>query len=401
VTNRTFHILCELQLEFDVTLVAFSRRNHQPTGDALAAARAALANALSDVREPSLIASEWSSTRKAWNHLRSLATRRPYVYYEYAGAAFAGELGDAIRATPPALVHLDSLDLYRWIRPLPHVPLACTHHSIESDLLRLRAARVRSRPLRWYLRHQADLLEHEERALCATIDLNVMMSEIDAARLRALAPAARTTVVPNGVNTDYFRPAPAESVVPGRLVFLGPTYMLPNRDAMDFFLDDIWPLVKRRIPDSSLHLVGRNPPADRARFSRHAGVTCQGYVPDIRPHMAGAQCSIVPLRIGGGTRLKILDAWAMGKAVVSTSIGCEGLEVKDGENILIRDDPPGFAEAIAEVLGDDALRGRLERNARLTAEKTYSWSIVGQHLRASYASLLQAARPQRASGVAR
>lgn len=397
VTNRTFHILSELQALFDITLIAFSRRNHQPDAESRARATASLSTPTCDVREPSLIVSDWSGPRKVWNHARSVIFRRPYVYYEYEAQTFAAELDRALQTASPALVHLDSLDLYRW-NPGLDVPVACTHHSIESDLLRLRADRMKHAGFRWYLRHQADLLEHVEANVCGTFDMNVMMSDVDAARLRALVPRARTTVAANGVDTEYFRPGP-NGTIPGRVVFLGPTYMLPNRDGIEFFLEQIWPIVHGRLPASSLHLIGRNPGPDRARLASHPGVVCQGHVPDIRPHMGSARCSIVPLRIGGGTRLKILDAWAMGKAVVSTTIGCEGLEVRNGENILVRDDPRDFADAVSEVLGNDPLRARLEHNARATAETVYNWPIIGKRLRATYASLIQERQTQRAGSA--
>jgi glycosyltransferase involved in cell wall biosynthesis len=126
-------------------------------------------------------------------------------------------------------------------------------------------------------------------------------------------------------------------------------------------------------------------------------VSCQGYVPDVRPHFAEASCTVVPLRVGGGTRLKILDAWSMGKAIVSTSIGCEGLENVDGENILIRDDPAEFAEAVVEVLRDDELRNRLGRNGRKTAEEIYAWPVVGRKMNALYQDLLAAPATRRAT----
>jgi glycosyltransferase involved in cell wall biosynthesis len=114
-----------------------------------------------------------------------------------------------------------------------------------------------------------------------------------------------------------------------------------------------------------------------------------GYLEDLRPQLASAACCVVPLRIGGGTRLKILDAWAMGKAVVSTTVGCEGLEAQDGVNILVRDDPTEFADAVRQVIDDDALRGRLEAAARQTAVQVYSWERIGERLRNLYHSLTQ------------
>jgi glycosyltransferase involved in cell wall biosynthesis len=167
--------------------------------------------------------------------------------------------------------------------------------------------------------------------------------------------------------------------------------MFPNRDAVDFFLAEAWPLVRERCPESTLHLIGKNSVEQKARFESHPGVTCNGHVPDIRPHFVEAAVSIVPMRVGGGTRLKILDAWSMGKAIVSTSVGCEGLETVDGHNILIRDDPKEFAAAVVQLLRDHDLRESLGREARKTAEEHYAWRVVGRKLVGLYQQLVGAA----------
>jgi polysaccharide biosynthesis protein PslH len=388
VTRRTYYILEELQREFDVTLVAFSRRVHQADPAAVADAAAALRRKLSSVMDPVSISSDYSLLRKVRSHLRSVVSGEPFIYYEYDDARFGQELQHALGRDRPHMVHLDSMDLYRWLPFLPVLPTACTHHSVESDLLRLDAEHRRNPIMRGYVNHQANLMERVERRLAPRFDLNVMTSQVDAERLRALAAGARTAVIPNGVDTEFFGPGSPTDVVPGRVAFLGPTYMFPNRDAVDFFLTKAWPFVRQRCPDSTFHLIGKNSAEEKARFESHRGVTCNGQVPDIRPHFSQAAVSIVPIRVGGGTRLKILDAWAMGKAVVSTSVGCEGLKTVDGRNILVRDDPTEFAAAVVQVLVDPSLRERLGHEARKTAEEHYSWHGVGQKLVNLYKGLL-------------
>jgi glycosyltransferase involved in cell wall biosynthesis len=390
VTRRTYHILQELQRDFDVTLVAFSRRVHQADAAAVARAAEVLSRELSDVMTPVRIASDYSLARKLRNHALSVLSREPYVFHEYGDPRFGRELQQAVARTRPDMIHLDSMDLYRWLPSLPALPTACTHHSIESELLRLQADHFPNPVVRAYLNHQAALVEKIERRLCPRFDLNVMTSEVDAERLRVLAYGAQTTVIPNGVDVEFFRPSPPDDVVPGRVAFLGPTYMFPNRDAVDFFLADAWPLVRERCPESTFHLIGKNSVEEKARFESHVGVTSNGHVQDIRPHFAEAAVSIVPIRVGGGTRLKILDCWSMGKAVVSTAVGCEGLETVDGRNILIRDDPAEFAEAVVQVLRDRDLRDRLGREARKTAETLYAWRVVGRKLVGLYQDLLPA-----------
>jgi len=387
VTNRTYNIVRQLQRTFDVTLLAFSRVNHQAGSPERAESRAALARELTEVLDPVPIPSESSTLARLMVHLKSVVTGRPYIYYEYRQQEFRDQLKSFLKKNKPALVHLDSLDLYGWRAELPPVPTACTHHSIESELLRLRASHIGSAFAAEYLRLQARRVERIEQESCPRFDTNVMMSAIDARRLVELAPGTRTYVAPNGVNTEVYTPQ-TNHTVPGRVVFLGPTYMFPNKDAINFFVEQCWQRVLARHPGATLALIGKITAQDRAALESNPGVICEGFVPDIRPHLSAASCCIAPLRVGGGTRLKILDYWAMGKPVVSTSIGCEGLETEDGVNILIRDNPEGLADAVAEVLANPVLQTSLAQGGRQTAEAIYSWDTIGRGLRDCYTRLI-------------
>lgn len=392
VANRTFNVLMQLQRAFDVHLLAFSRRNHQADGLARARARATLADRLTAVEEAVPIPAESGVCGRASCHIRSLLAGKPYTYYEYAARSYGRRLRDLLVTLQPAMVHMDSLDLHHWLPLLSGVPVAVTHHSVESDLLASRARRIKPAAMRPYLHLQARLLATMERRICPQLPLNVMMSDVDAQRLRDLAPGSRTVTIPNGVDTTFFRRPTGLAPIQGRILFLGPTYMYPNRDAVDFFLDAVWREVRNALPEATLHLVGKNPPDHQARLSSYPGVTLQGYVPDVRPHFVDAACSIVPIRIGGGTRLKILDSWAMGVPVVSTTVGCEGLRALDGENILIRDEPLAFSRAVVEVLTNQDLSRRLSEGGRSTAERHYAWPAIGEHLIAAYETLLADAR---------
>jgi polysaccharide biosynthesis protein PslH len=343
-----------LSRDFDITALCFYRRKRGTSTDDVPARIDALGQ-FGHI-EAFRIPQEHSSSRLMWDHFRSAALRRVYTRFVYESREFEASLRSHLEREHFDLVHMDSLDLHAWLGELPEVPITCTHHSIESELLRLRAEQIRSPLLARYIQHQAALVEQLERELCPRFDLNLMMSEVDAARLRALASEAPTAVVPNGVDTEYMQPQREVEPVRGRVVFLGPSYMFPNRDAIEFFLEESWPLVRQAHAAATLTLIGRTSEADRERFERIPGVRSVGYVDDVRPHLAEAECCIAPLRVGGGTRLKILDYWAMGKPVVSTSIGCEGLDTADGENIFIRDEGKSFAEAVALVLSDGAVR---------------------------------------------
>ena len=386
-TIRTFNVLKQLSKDFDVTLLMFSRRNHQPDLSSREASRRALRAMGLDAFEALPVPSEHSRARRIWDHLRSVVTRRAYTFYQYQSREFRRQLRLALSQRSHRLIHLDSLDLHGALPDLPSRPIACTHHDIESHALRQRAALAVS-PVRGYIRHQARLIERTERTLCPGFATNLVMSEVDRQRLTMLAPAARTAVVPNGVDTTFFTPSPNGTEPTGRVIFVGHTSFHPNRDAVEFFLTDIWPHVRARHPSATFHLIGRGSASDQARFAAHAAVKAHDYVPDVRPHLAQADCSVVPIRLGSGTRIKILDAWAMGRAVVSTSVGCEGLHAVNGDNILVCDTPSAFAEAVTEVLTNAELRMRLGERGRQTVEQHYSWDRVGARLRELYWQLI-------------
>jgi glycosyltransferase involved in cell wall biosynthesis len=228
-------------------------------------------------------------------------------------------------------------------------------------------------------------MEREERRWCNRIALNVAVSERDTALLKQLTPASRLAIVPNGVDVDEFRP---EHVPATGIAFAGGAVAFPNPDALDFFCTAILPHLRSAGADVPVRWIGRASAEQQQYYGDRHGVELTGYVEDVRPLMREAACHIVPLRAGGGTRLKILNSWAMGKPVVSTSVGCEGLAADDGTNILIRDDPKQFADAVLAVLGDADLRRRLGQAGRATAEEFYSWDVIGREMIAAYRSVL-------------
>jgi len=187
----------------------------------------------------------------------------------------------------------------------------------------------------------------------------------------------RITVIPTGVDTEYFRPVGVDVGQPPELVFTGSMDWLPNVDAILYFARDILPLIRREIPHVTITVAGRLP-SSRVLALAHADthIRVTGGVDDIRPYIAKASVYVVPLRIGGGTRLKIFEAMAMGKATVSTTIGAEGLPVTDGKEILIADSPESFARAVVSLLRQPELRRQLGSSARQLVEQNYGWSAV-------------------------
>ncbi|NLS78185.1 MAG: glycosyltransferase [Chloroflexi bacterium] len=217
-----------------------------------------------------------------------------------------------------------------------------------------------------------------EARLFPRFDLVTMVSEQDRQTSQALpAYRGKVEVVPNGVDCRRNRPGLVVAQ-PNALVYNGALTYSANYDAMRYFLSEIYPLIRQQIPDVSLSITGSTKGVDLAGLRLDESVRLTGYVDDIRLPVAGSAVCVVPLRQGGGTRLKILEAMALGTPVVATSKGVEGLEAVDGEHLLIADEPQSFAERTVRQLRDDALRQRLISNARRLVEERYDWERIGQ-----------------------
>jgi glycosyltransferase involved in cell wall biosynthesis len=379
---RTFNILKQLAQAFDITALCFDR-DDPATRDLPLEARIAALEPYARI-EVFPIPQEQSLVRLLLDHARSVLRGRPYTWYLHESPEYLARVRHHTSAGTD-LVHLDSMDLVRALPEVQHLPVICTHHNVESDLLRRRAV-AEPEPRRAYMRHQATLLEREERRAMKKMALNVAVSPADEAGLKRLVPGLRTAVVPNGVDVEEFRP---QDMVTTGCVFVGGTSWFPNKDGLEWFAEVILPELRSREWNSTVTWVGRATREEISHFGSMPGLKLTGYVEDIRPYVHAASCFIVPLRVGGGTRLKVLDAWAMGKAMVSTRLGAEGLDARHGENILLADSPREFAEAMIRILRDQELRETLGGNARRTAERGYSWESIGAATRSLYLEAAQ------------
>jgi glycosyltransferase involved in cell wall biosynthesis len=382
---RTYNVLRLLSRAFDVTALCFERAASATNGTGHDLSKGLEVLGRFGKVEAFKIPQKHDPVRFAWDHVRSAALARVYTTFLYESREFRTRLASLVASGAFDLVHVDSLvDLAGYLELCANLNVACTHHAVESALLRSRAA-VEAQPWRGaYLRYQARLMERVEREWCGRVALNVAVSEADGTELSRLAPASRVVVVPNGVDIEEFRPDGRDG---SGVAFIGGLHWFPNRDALDFYCESIQPHLEASGAKVHARWIGQASGDDRKRYHGRSGVELTGHVDDVKPAMQDAACHIVPLRAGGGTRLKILNSWAMGKPVVSTTLGCEGLDAVDGDNILIRDDPKAFAEAVREVLNDRALRERLGARGRATVEARYSWDIIGTRLIDSYMSL--------------
>ena len=286
------------------------------------------------------------------------------------------------------VVQIESTELWAFDVRAPgssHVVVLDTHNVFAELLTRLTKSQRRWID-RLYWQIETAKFVREERRIWASVDGCVLTSEREAVVVRASPGARAAAVVPNAVDLDYLQPS-ADPVDPWEIVFVGLMSYRPNQDAVQWFTREILPLIVQDRPEVMFTVVGKEPPASLLELAGpHVRFT--GMVPDTRPYLSRAAVVVAPLRTGSGTRLKILEALAMGKGVVSTSIGCEGLEVTDGRELLVADDAAVFAEAVGRLVDHPHEASELGRRGRTLVERSYGWPAATLLLEEFYARLL-------------
>jgi glycosyltransferase involved in cell wall biosynthesis len=263
------------------------------------------------------------------------------------------------------------------------VPSILFQHNVEAMIWRRHFEVERHPAKRLYFRDQWRKARNAEAALCRRFDGVVAVSPEDRDMLAADYGLDTVHDVPTGVDTTYFQPDLAAPADANGIVFTGSLDWLPNLDAMRFFIEDIAPLLRRKVPNFHFRIVGRNPGAELASLAAsQPGFELTGRVPDVRPYIRDAAVYVVPIRVGSGTRLKIFEAMAMQRPVVSTTVGCEGLPVRHGQHLLIADSPADFADAVATLMSDRELAASLARNAADMVRREFDWSGVADRFMA-------------------
>jgi sugar transferase (PEP-CTERM/EpsH1 system associated) len=314
---------------------------------------------------------------------RHLFSRLPYAVGSYRSAAYRRAVRSAL-----AEHQFDRL-VCDFLVPAVNLPneLPCPSvlftHNVEAEIWR-RHTETEQRPLhKWlYARQWRRMLRFEGRTV-ARFDRVLTVSDVDRDTLQRLYPdqlAAPVSVIPTGVDTTYFAPKPEDPAGRRRLVFTGSMDWLPNADGVLYFCREVLPLIRKDEPDVTFTIVGRSPTPEVRRLAEDRGIEVTGRVEDVRPYLSRSAVYVVPLRIGGGTRLKIFEAMSAGRAVVSTTIGAEGLPAEHGRHILLADSPEAFAHCVLTLLKDADARHAMEREARALVTGQYDWAAAAAHL---------------------
>ena len=344
--------------------------------------------------------SEESSTGRAryFDYLRRLPSPAPYAVSQFATPPVKQLLNEWI---PQHRFDVAVCDFLASTLNFPErlaTPTALFQHNVESVLWKRRAEVEQKWFDRFAARIEYGKMRRFEPAQVRRFHHVIAVSEADRQAMSAMVDPARISVVPTGVDLSTYQYDPNATPSGALVVFTGSMDWKPNIDGVEFFCHDIWPRVLAAMPGARFRIVGRDPDP-RVRRLASDSVEVTGTVPSVVDHLRDAAVVVVPLRIGGGTRIKIYEGMAMGKATVSTTIGAEGLDVEHGRDILLEDTPPAFADAVIQLLQDDAARRRYEAAAAATARQ-YDWSGIAERFVEVLQTVIDAARSGPVAGSA-
>ena len=368
---RTYHMLRALKQQHRITYVTLDNGGAAPQAPDLA-----LEYCHQLIRVPFDEAPKRSP--RFWLELLSnVVSPLPYAIAKYRSAALRGEIARVVRDTGIDVLICD------FLAPSQNVPegLPCDtvlfQHNVEAAIWK-RHVEVQTNPLaRAYFYAQWRRMTRFERRECQRFDRVIAVSRADAETIEREYGVPSVADVPTGVDIDYFRPAGRATPEPHNLVFTGSMDWLPNEDGITWFVEEVLPRIHQRLPDVTLTIVGRNPPPRIQQLAmRDARIRVTGSVPDVRPFIEGAAIFVVPLRVGGGTRLKIYEALAMERALVTTTIGAEGLPLKPGLHAVLADDSAAFAQAVLDLLNDPVAAVSLGRAGASYIREHFGWDAA-------------------------
>lgn len=376
---RTWNLLKRLAPRHDVTLLCH--------GDLTPEQLEAAASAAIQVKSVAAIPAD-SGPLFYLRLLINLFSRFPYSVSKHYTPRFRTELDRLLLSERFDLVHCEWTPYARYLRRANVPPTVIATHNIESQIWERRAEQADGPLSKWFLALQAQKMSRFEKAAFRDSAMITGVSTIDTSVAKSWGASA-TRTVDNGVDLDYFRPTSAGK--DHEAIFVGLLDWFPNTDAVTYFAESIMPLLLAKEPAMVARIVGRRASASfKASLASRKGIELSGEVVDVRPRVANAGIVIVPLRIGGGSRIKILEALAMSKAVVSTSVGAEGLKVTDGKDIIIADTPEQFASAISDLSRSPETRQRLGSNGRALVEQHYSWASLANEMEQAWLHAVRA-----------
>ncbi len=329
-----------------------------------------------------------SALKRSFYLLGGLLGETPYPLNKNFSTSFLERIKQELQNGDYQTLHCDHLDTAQYLPLLPNPPHSVfDSHNLLSVLVERLQQQEKSPMKRAYLRLQLGKIRTYEARLSARFDLCLVCSEQEKEHLQELSPQAKVTVIPNGVDLNYYQLEPAPPQDPS-LLFIGRLDYLPNSQGVLDFYRRVWPLVRKELPLVRWQIVGANPPSSFQELANDDAIQLVTQADDIRPYLTNSTLAIVPLRVGGGTRIKILEAMAARLPVVSTSVGAEGIGAADGREIVIADEPEDMAEQIITLCQQPERRRQMAQLARQFVTQ-YDWHLIGKRLLLCYNDFFQ------------
>jgi len=314
----------------------------------------------------------------------------PYGPSKYHSRIIGKKINNIIKRNNYEIIHLDHLHTAYYglfIKKKYDLPVILQEHNVENMIMKRYYQNQKNIFIKFYAYLQYKKLYKYESKICEIFNRCFMLTKIDEKIIKDMNSNIKTSVVPAGVDTSYFYPIKVREEE-FSLISVASMDWLPNIEAINWFCKEVLPLIKRKIQKIKLYIIGINPPNSIKSLANN-NVIVTGFVEDVREYIAKGQVFIVPLKTGSGMRIKILNALAMAKAIVSTSIGCEGIEVTDGENIFIADSKEKFAEKIIYLLNNESERKRLGENGLKLVKKKYCWEKIVENIENEYKEIIK------------
>lgn len=324
--------------------------------------------------------------------LANLLSRNPFTIDRNFDSKIRIKVAELLAAEHYDLLICDTIVMARHTIGLATPATVLFQHNVEAQILRRHADIARGRIKRWFMDRQWKKMVRFEKECGVNFNAVIAVSEQDKVLFRRDYGWVHVHAIDTAVDEEFFF-NPGTTEIPGRVMFLGSMDWMPNQDGVKWFVREVWPAITSRHPQATFHIVGRNPPAEIRALGAEPNVVVVGSVPDVRPHLAEAAVVVVPLLVGGGTRLKIYEAMAMNRAVVSTTIGAEGLPVRMGEHYLAADDSAAFAAAVTTLLSNPDLRKQIGQTADRFVRQHYGSAPVARQFEAICRSVLDHHRP--------
>ena len=380
--QRSYNLLKQMGSKHDVHLVTLNQKKLYSSQDSISDAVVALKKVCNRV-DVFPIKSDKSKWNWAFMTFKNYFNNIPYDVNWLRNKDMVDYMKDVLLNTKYDLIHLDTFGLFPYTFLIKNAKIVLNHHNIESNMMRLRYEKEKSLYKKIYFNKEAQKIEAYEKYICRKCAMNLVVSELDAIRLKEIVGNANIAVVRNGVDLKYYQSNNNDKIKSG-LIFAGGMGYYANREAAIFFASEVWPLLENKNYCNPITFIGRNPPKELMDLSHGSSVQVPGFVDDVRPYFNSSKIYICPIKNGGGTRLKIIDALAMEKPLVATGLAVEGLNLVEGLHYLRAESASDFVDQIMKLENDDKLCETLATAGRKYVEENYSWEIIGNQMDEAY-----------------